>query len=151
MLNTDRRITSIVSRVALLVALVVALALPSGYWLIAYHDLSEGIAFKAKVKATALAGLVAANPDVWMFAENRLLGLLTREPVPLETELVEVYDDQGSLLAQVGETPMSPVLKRTRRRPTSSPPASRRSRSGSSLEGRYSSCCERFRCARCGE
>jgi diguanylate cyclase (GGDEF)-like protein/PAS domain S-box-containing protein len=113
MMSTDSKITSIVSRVALLVALAVALVLPLGYWIIAYKDFSGQLAFKARVKATALSSLIATIPEVWMYAENRLLGLLAREPVPLESETVQVYDDRGNLLAQVGKLPPPPVLRRS--------------------------------------
>ena len=113
MLTTDKKVTSIVTRVALAVALAVALVLPLGYWVIAYNDFSGQLAFKAKVKATSLGGLISTMPEVWMYAENRLQGLLTREPVPLDTEAVQVYDDRGNLLAQAGETPAPPVLRRS--------------------------------------
>src|SRR6185436_20789155 len=112
MLTVDRRVTSIVSRVALAVALAVALVLPLGYWMIAYRDFSGDLEFKARVKATALGVLIASNPETWMYAENRLQGLLAREPVPLETEAVQVYDAQGDLIAAAGKRPAPPVLRR---------------------------------------
>jgi PAS domain-containing protein len=113
MAPADNTVTSIISRVALLVALTVTLALPLGYWIIAYRDFSGELEFKARVKATALSGLIAALPEVWMYAENRLQGLLAREPVPLDTEAIQVYDDRGNLLAQAGEVPAPPVLRRS--------------------------------------
>ena len=82
-MSSDDRITGIVSKVALLVASLVALALPLAYALIAYYDFSRDLEFKAKVKATAFSSLITSSPDVWMFAENRMQGLLAREPVPL--------------------------------------------------------------------
>ena len=115
MLTTDIKVAAIVSRVALLVALTVMLALPLGYWIVAYTDFSGALQFKAKVKATALSGLIATSPDTWMFAENRLEGLLTREPVPIETEAVAVYDEQGQLLVEVGTPPLPPVSSRSSR------------------------------------
>lgn len=106
-------LTSIISRVALLVALTVMLALPLGYWIIAYSDFSNQLEFKARVKATALGGLIVNNPEMWIYAENRLLGLLAREPVPPDTEAVQVYDERGNLLAQIGKIPAPPVLRRS--------------------------------------
>lgn len=113
MVPTDSKVASIVSRVALLVGLAVALALPLDYWVIAYKDFSSELEFKARVKATALGAVIAANPELWMYAEDRLQGLLAREPVPLVNEAVEVYDDRGDLLAQAGTKPASPVLRRS--------------------------------------
>ena len=113
MISANQRVQSIVSRVALAVALTVALALPLGYWAIAYSDFSAELAFKARVKATALSGLVASSPDLWMYAQNRLQGLLSREPVPLDTEQVQVFDEAGALLAQAGQAPLAPLLRRS--------------------------------------
>jgi diguanylate cyclase (GGDEF)-like protein/PAS domain S-box-containing protein len=113
MKTSQDKVSAIVSRVALWVALAVAVALPAVYWVIAYTDFSRQLEFKARVKATAVSGLVAASPKLWMYAENRLQGLLAREPVPLETEAVEVYDQLGALLAQAGARPAAPVLQRS--------------------------------------
>jgi diguanylate cyclase (GGDEF)-like protein/PAS domain S-box-containing protein len=111
--STDKKVTSVVSRVAALVALAVTFALPLVYWVIAYNDFSSQLEFKAKVKATALSGLIASVPEVWMYSEDRLQGLLMREPVPLDTEAARVYDDRGILLARAGESPPRPVLRRS--------------------------------------
>jgi diguanylate cyclase (GGDEF)-like protein/PAS domain S-box-containing protein len=111
--STDKKVKSIVSRVALAVALAVTLVLPLGYWVIAYNNFSGQLEFKARVKATALSGLIASIPEVWMYSEDRLQGLIMREPVPLDTEVARVYDDRGNLLARAGELPARPVLRRS--------------------------------------
>ncbi len=112
MMFSDDRVARVVSRVAFFVAVVAAAALPLGYGVVAYVDLGEQLAFKAKVKATAFSGLIMTSPDVWMFAENRMQGLLTREPVPLETEFVKVHDDRSALVTVAGREPAPPVLRR---------------------------------------
>jgi hypothetical protein len=58
----DRKLTSIVSRLAQLVRLVITFALPIGYLVIAYNDFSK-LEFKAMVKATALSSLIAQFPQ----------------------------------------------------------------------------------------
>jgi signal transduction histidine kinase/DNA-binding response OmpR family regulator/HPt (histidine-containing phosphotransfer) domain-containing protein len=94
------------------VAILVAVSIPLGYWLVSYRDFSSSLDFKAKVKASALSGLIASSPDVWMFAENRLQGLITREPVPLDEELVQVLDKDDTVITQAGSPPSEPLLKR---------------------------------------
>ena len=113
MVFAEDKVTRIVSRVALLVALTIGLALPLGYGIVAYIDFSSDLGFKAKVKATAFGGLITTSPEVWMFAENRMQGLLMREPVPLEAEKVYVYDDRGALVTQAGKEVAPPVLRRS--------------------------------------
>ena len=101
-----------VRRFALSVALLVAASLPLGYWTVGYRHLAESLDLKAQVKASALSGLITSNPDVWVYAENRLKGLISREPVVLSDELVEVVDNGETLLTQVGNLPGVPVLRR---------------------------------------
>ncbi|MGJ7542310.1 EAL domain-containing protein [Variovorax sp. LT1R16] len=113
MKSIDNKITSVVSRFAILVASVVAVALPLGYAGVAYESFSAGLDFKAKVKATAIERLVATTPEMWMFAENRLQGLLEREPVRLESEAVQVFDARGELVAEAGTAPMPPLVRRS--------------------------------------
>jgi signal transduction histidine kinase len=97
---------------ALATALAVALSVPIGTWFIGSNDLAEALDFKARVKAATLSLSIASNPDTWMFAENRLQGLIAREPVPLEDELVLVFDQDHALITQAGNPPPTPVLQR---------------------------------------
>ena len=113
MMSNDHPIASIVSWVALFVALVVAISLPLGYGVITFSDLSAELQFKAKVKATAFSSLITSNPELWIYAENQMQGRLTREPVPLETEFVQVYDVGGVLITQAGQKPAPPKLSRS--------------------------------------
>jgi two-component system sensor histidine kinase/response regulator len=112
MTQSKDRLERSVRRFALGVALLVALSIPVGYWFVSYRDLSNSLDFKAKVKASALSGLIASSPDVWMFAENRLQGLISREPVPLGEELVQVLDKDNTVITQAGSPPSEPLLKR---------------------------------------
>lgn len=93
-------ITNILDRLARTLALVVAILLPLSFGLITYNDLSDSLTFKAKVKAAAFNGLIASSPDLWMFAENQMSGLIQREPFPSADEQIEVRDAQGAIVAQ---------------------------------------------------
>ena len=108
-----QQIDLIVTRWAACIALVVAIVIPLGIGLNAYRDVAADLEFKAKVKASALNSLIANSPDVWMFAENRMQGLLSREPVALNNELVEVFDLAHNALAQNGQLPPQPVIRRS--------------------------------------
>lgn len=102
----------IITRLAAIVALMVTISLPLGYALTTFNDIRDSLEFKAKVKASALNELIASNPDVWMFAENRIQGLISREPMLLERELVQIFDAQGKILVQSGKEPAAPVISR---------------------------------------
>ena len=113
MTQVDELLATSVRRFALAVAALVALALPSVYALISYRDFTDALDFKARIKASALVDSIAANPATWMYAENRLTGIIARQPIPLRDEQVEVFDSSGELLARAGNAPAAPVLGRT--------------------------------------
>src|SRR5258706_9984608 len=102
---SDEGLVSFLSRMALLVALIVVIVLPVAYWSVEFEGLSTLLEFKAEVKAHALTGAVTANPDLWMYEEHRLTELLGRYPVPLDSELAQVFDLKNNLVGSVGETP----------------------------------------------
>lgn len=47
-----------------------------------------------------------------MFAENRIQGLISREPVALDENEVRVFDEQDALVIESGVSPRPPVLTR---------------------------------------
>ena len=113
MLPSTERLERNVHRFALAMALFVALGIPLGFWIVSYQNITDALDFKAKVKASALSSLIASNPDVWMYAENRIQGLISREPVPLSDELVQVFDKDKALITHAGNKPSGRLLTRT--------------------------------------
>lgn len=106
-------VARVITRLAFVVGAAVAISLPLLYAVTAFSDASEALAFKAKIKASAFSALIASNPEEWIFAENRIQGLISREPVALDDEQIKVFDAQGMLVLQSGAKPLSPVLSRS--------------------------------------
>lgn len=98
----NNQLTKVLTRFAVMIALLVGVSLPVGYALVAYHDLSESLTFKAKIKAYAQTDLISTLPDTWMYASNRIHGILRREPVVLDDELVQIFDREGESIISVG-------------------------------------------------
>lgn len=113
MLPPRDRISTIITRLGGITALLVALSLPLGYALTDLKDLGDSLEFKAKVKASAMTGLIATHPELWQLAENRMQGLISREPVPLADELIQVFDDKGQLILRHGRELQGPALSRS--------------------------------------
>ena len=111
--HTTDGLERIIHRLALSVAVLVAVSVPLGYGLVEYEDAVDSLDFKARIKASALSGLISSIPETWMFAENRIQGLIAREPVPLENELVQVLDHEHAVITQAGTMPSGPILKRS--------------------------------------
>ncbi|MEI7613004.1 MAG: ATP-binding protein [Betaproteobacteria bacterium] len=113
MMNYYEQLERSLQRFALGLSLLLALTIPLGYWLVSYFDYADSLDFKAKVKAATLSETIASNPDTWMYAENRMQGLIAHEPVLLKTEIVQVIDQSHSVVLHVGDNPLRPVLTRS--------------------------------------
>jgi diguanylate cyclase (GGDEF)-like protein/PAS domain S-box-containing protein len=113
MLAHQDRVTRIITRLASVVALLVAISLPLAYGLTELNGFARALEYKARVKAAALDGLIATTPDLWIFAENRMQGLISREPVPLGNEWVRVFDGADQLVLESGKAPAEPVMSRS--------------------------------------
>jgi diguanylate cyclase (GGDEF)-like protein len=96
------QLTTLITRFAIMISIITGLTLPIGYALISYHNLSDSLLFKAKIKAHAQNEIITALPNTWMFAENRTNGVLSREPVALDNEYIEVFDNDEELVTSAG-------------------------------------------------
>lgn len=109
----NNQITRFLTRLSIIISVLVGISLPMSYGLIAYHDLGKSLSFKAQIKADGQAELISTMPDTWMFAENRIQGLLKREPIVLDNELVQIFDASGMLITSAGEWVSHPFLERS--------------------------------------
>lgn len=109
----NNRPSRILTRLAMVISTLVGISLPIGYGLIAYHDISRSLTFKARIKAHAQAELITTLPDTWMYAENRIQGILRREPVVLNNELIEIFNQAGVVITSTGTEITNPKIQRT--------------------------------------
>lgn len=109
----EDRLVWIVSRLALVFALAVAIALPGGYFSLNYLSLIKQVETVADVKAGAVNVLTTTNPDLWTFQVQRMEELLLRYPGSLATYRATVRDAAGNSLLTVGVAGDAPVLVRS--------------------------------------
>ena len=100
--SQNNHLAKVLTRLAFVISLLVGCSLPVGYGLIAYNDLSESLSFKAQIKAYAQADLITTLPDIWMYAENRIQGILSREPVVMDNEFIQIFDQDGEIITSTG-------------------------------------------------
>lgn len=81
-------IRNLVGGIGLAVALVIAVAVPLGYFAQGYLHLSEALEFKSVLSAGRVAKHVYANERLWQFQSVRLF------------ELIELPDDAGVQVRQ---------------------------------------------------
>ena len=67
MVSTDAKLAGIVTRFALAISFLVATALPVGYAIKEFGDMSDRMMLRAKAKAASIGRLVTANPELWHF------------------------------------------------------------------------------------
>ena len=111
--TTDVKLVPVVTWVALAVAFLLVVAIPSLYWQQSYGELRNDLDLRAKIKASALVDMVSSEPAAWMFSEQHLQGVLARFPLAVESGDAAVFDLQENLLAHVGTVPNWPLMRRS--------------------------------------
>ena len=113
MLPGDDPLVALVNRVALVVAFLVALALPLGYAAMTYENNADLVETEAYVKAGAITALASRNPELWMYQLPRLEELLMARTVGLPNQLATLTDAAGRDLVSFGDRPLPPVMTRS--------------------------------------
>jgi diguanylate cyclase (GGDEF)-like protein len=109
----DPALARIVTALAAIIALFLALALPSAYFLSARAARLAAIDAEAKLAASSISQLASTNPTLWMFENARIRGLVFMIGQPSEPELRRVFTADGQLIADQGGDVASPVLVAT--------------------------------------
>ena len=103
----------IVTILAIVVSATIAVAMPAGYFAVAYTGVDASVQTKADVKAASISRVVITTPKLWRFQEHRLEAILARQPIRLQDETARVLDERGNLVAQSGHNVPWPYLSRT--------------------------------------
>jgi len=109
----NNQLTRFLTRLSIIISVLVGSSVPISYGLIAYHDLGDSLSFKAQIKANSQTELITSMPDIWMYAENRIQGLLKRAPVVFDNEQVQLFDSEGSLITSAGKHITAPLIRRS--------------------------------------
>ncbi len=103
-------VASIITWVAAIVALAVALILPLGYFTIVYNALKGELATEAEVRSGMLSQFVGSNPDLWRFDRHHIEELLSRAPLIRAGQVNRLLAADGSVIAEMGGHPRAPSL-----------------------------------------
>jgi len=110
---TDTALAGTLRLIAAIVAIVVAVSLPLGYWLVVYSFDADAARIDADVHAEQVTQRINANPDLWRFEAPRLEGIVAGHFTT--TDLPEkhyILDEHGAVLAQSADSISPPVLTR---------------------------------------
>ncbi len=97
----------------LVVAGLLALVMPAGYFGVRYAGLASSLQTKADIKAEVINQAIGASPEMWRYEEHRLQELLARMPVELQDEHAKIVSDRGELVAESRHVLVRPVLTRS--------------------------------------
>jgi diguanylate cyclase (GGDEF)-like protein/PAS domain S-box-containing protein len=115
MLPSDLHSSRLFGVLVAVVASLVALVLPLGYFALGYSALASAVQTKAEIKAEIIGQSINASPDLWRFEEHRLNELLVRFPVELDAEQAQVLGEGGERIAASPHVVDRPVMVRSAR------------------------------------
>ena len=95
------------------IALIVAVSLPLGYWLVVYNFVAEATASDAEVHAELVTRRVNESPDLWRFEIPRLDAIVATRPLTDGVaERHSILDEHDVVLAQNAQSLSPPLLSR---------------------------------------
>lgn len=96
-----------------ILAAVVAIVPPLGYWGLGYSALASAVETTAQIKSEIINKAISTSPQMWRYEEHRLRELLLRFPVALADEEAQILSENGELIAASTHRVTSPLLVRT--------------------------------------
>ena len=108
--NLDPGIARIVTALAAVIAIAVGVVVPAAYFLSTYAIMHAEIAAEGKLAAATISQLASQNPEMWLFENARVRGLLPMlDPLP-EPERRIVTSGTGQEVATQGDAVPPPAM-----------------------------------------
>src|SRR5262249_40139848 len=107
--QTHQTMERLLVRLAGVVAILVIVVLPSGYFTVNYKSQKAILRTEAEINARLVSQLVQTNPELWEFEQHRLEALLARRPGDRHPESRSVVNLQGRLVA-ISHDALAPPL-----------------------------------------
>ncbi len=109
--NGQNSVTAMVTRLALLLAIVVGLTPAIAYWTYSYTRLSTQLESNLRVQALTLTDFITIQPDTWDLAHDRLLGTLDRHVS--HKKGFTIHNAKGEVVVDFPPQVKGPFLVRT--------------------------------------
>jgi len=101
----------LLASIAAIVATIIALAPPLGYFMRSRQGDVASVRTEAYINARLVSEIVSVNPNLWEFEQARLESLLSRRPQNKEPERRTVLNAKGDVVAAVGDELAWPLLQ----------------------------------------
>ncbi|MBI3703200.1 MAG: EAL domain-containing protein [Rhizobiales bacterium] len=103
----------LVSTIGLTVAITTAVATPSVYLIHDYYNVSEHMAFKARLNAARVAQYIYAHGDLWQYQQLRLTELIQLPEIGARPIRQKIYDRDKRLVLEEGAPVAAPIMTRS--------------------------------------
>src|SRR3990172_6027564 len=113
MQTADKRLTLIMSWMAGIAAVMIALGMPFVYFGLSYQHDTASLETEAEINARIVTQLINADPEMWRFEELRLAELMSRRSGEGTKETRRILDTRNILIAESAEKLAPPLLMRS--------------------------------------
>ena len=103
---------ALVSAIGLSVAVIAAVIMPAGYFIVGYSDTAHLLDFKAELNARYVAKYIYAHPALWQFQRVRLAELLVQADGPDESVRKRIVDSAAKLVIEENGQIGAPIIVR---------------------------------------
>ena len=112
-MNTYHSLAKIVTVVAAIISLIVFIAIPVGYFTVAYRYEVAALQAEASRSANSISELIDANPDTWRSDKRRLVVTLIQNSSFTAVHRNHIRDEQGNSIAFIPVELAWPVATRS--------------------------------------
>jgi len=112
-MTNKNRTTRITTRLAWVLAIMVALGLPTVYSFTSYRYQEGGLESEAEINARLITNLINSNPELWVYEQHKLEELLTRRLWGNEPEVRRIFDRNGNVVSEHVQQLAEPLLTRS--------------------------------------
>jgi len=102
----------LVNALALAVAIVIAVGVPTGNFLIDYSNAAATLAFKARLNAGRVAQYIYTHDALWQYQQLRLSELIQLPEAGEQPISQTIFDKAGALVTREGPAPPTPTIER---------------------------------------
>jgi PAS domain S-box-containing protein len=109
-MDTTPKLTTLSTSLARLLAVLITVAIPTGYYLLGYENQRAVVATEAYMNSIFISQAIGESPEFWRYEEQRLAEILMRHSSREFAEQRSIIDLNGEVIARTGGTVDPPVL-----------------------------------------
>ena len=109
--NVDAALARLVTALAAVVAVILAIALPMAYLVSANRTMHASLEAEARLASASITQVALSNPDLWVFEDARIRGLLSLLGRTAEPEQRLVFSAADELIVEQGTSPTGMIMK----------------------------------------